>query len=101
MTLRQPPTRLGFAMALGGLARDHGEDLLRVKGLVAFADRDGGPASVHAVQHTMYPPRWLDRWPSADETSRLVFIVRNIDPSVLLDHFAAADPVFAARQGEK
>lgn len=101
MTLRQAPTRLGFAMALGGLARDHGEDLLRVKGLVAFADRDGGPASVHAVQHTMYPPRWLDRWPSADETSRLVFIVRNIDPSVLLDHFAAADPVFAAKQGEK
>lgn len=97
MTLRQPVTRLRFAMALGGLARAHGQDLLRVKGIAAFADRDGGPAAIHAVQHTMYPPVWLDRWPSADETSRLVFIVRNIDPSVLLDHFAAADPVFAAR----
>jgi G3E family GTPase len=101
MTLRQPMTRLQFAMALGGLARDHGEDLLRVKGIVGFADRAGGPAAVHAVQHTMYPPRWLDRWPSADETSRLVFIVRNIAPAVLLDHFASADPVFAARQGEQ
>jgi len=101
MTLRQPMTRLQFAMALGGLARDHGEDLLRVKGIVDFADRAGGPAAVHAVQHTMYPPRWLDRWPSADETSRLVFIVRNIAPAVLLDHFALANPVFATRQGEQ
>ena len=101
MTLRQPMTRLQFAMALGGLARDHGEDLLRVKGIVGFADRAGGPAAVHAVQHTMYPPRWLDRWPSADETSRLVFIVRNIAPAVLLDHFASANPVFATRQGEQ
>jgi len=101
MTLRQPMTRLQFAMALGGLARDHGEDLLRVKGIVGFADRAGGPAAVHAVQHTMYPPRWLDRWPSADETSRLVFIVRNIAPALLLDHFASANPVFATRQGEQ
>ena len=101
MTLRHSMTRLQFAMALGGLAREHGEDLLRVKGVVAFADREGGPAAVHAVQHTMYPPHWLDRWPSADETSRLVCIVRNIAPAVLLDCFAAADPVFAARQGEK
>ena len=37
----RPMNRLGFAMALGGLARDHGEKLLRVKGLVEFADRAG------------------------------------------------------------
>src|SRR5580658_5985683 len=60
VVLRQPMTRLQFAMALGGLAREHGEDLLRVKGIVGFADREGGPGAVHAVQHTMYPPRWLD-----------------------------------------
>ena len=53
-------TRLEFAMALGRLAREHGENLLRVKGIVAFADGDGRPAAIHAVQHTMYPPRWLD-----------------------------------------
>ena len=44
--LRQPMSRLGFAMALGGLARDHGEKLLRVKGLVEFSDRPGGPAAI-------------------------------------------------------
>ena len=37
----RPMNRLGFAVALGGLARDHGEKLLRVKGLVEFADRAG------------------------------------------------------------
>jgi G3E family GTPase len=93
VTLREPMTRLQFAMALGGLARERGEDLLRVKGLVAFADRDGGPAAIHAVQHTMYPPRWLNAWPDADRTSRLVFIVRGIEASTILTHFAAGAPV--------
>jgi G3E family GTPase len=80
-------------MALGGLAREHGEDLLRVKGIVAFSDRAGGPAAIHAVQHTMYPPRWLDAWPDGEQTSRLVFIARNIPAALILAHFAAGDPV--------
>jgi G3E family GTPase len=98
--LRQPMTRLQFAMALGGLAREHGEDLLRVKGIVAFADRAGGPAAIHAVQHTMYPPRWLDAWPDGVPSSRLVFIVRNIAPAVVLTHFAAGEPRLSGNQGE-
>jgi len=85
-------SRLGFAMALGGLARDHGEKLLRVKGLVEFSDRPGGPAAIHAVQHTLYPPRWLERWPDADRTSRLVFIVRDLEPDEILGRFAEGEP---------
>jgi G3E family GTPase len=79
-------------MALGGLAREHGEKLLRVKGLVAFADRAGGPAAIHAVQHTLYPPRWFEAWPDADRTSRLVFIVRDLEPDEILRRFADGDP---------
>jgi G3E family GTPase len=90
--LRQPMTRLGFAMALGGLARDHGEKVLRVKGLVEFSDRPGGPAAIHAVQHTLYPPRWLERWPDADRSSRLVFIVRDLEPDEVLRRFADGKP---------
>jgi G3E family GTPase len=101
IVLRQPMTRLQFAIALGGLAREHGEDLLRVKGIVAFADRAGGPAAVHAVQHTMYPPRWLDAWPDNEQTSRMVFIVRDIAPAVILAHFAAAEPVMYEPQGDR
>jgi G3E family GTPase len=93
LRLQRPMSRLAFAKALGGLARDHGEKLLRVKGLVEFADRPGGPAAVHAVQHTLYPPRWLERWPDADCASRLVFIVRDLEPDEILHRFAAGEPV--------
>jgi G3E family GTPase len=92
LRLRQPMSRLGFAMALGGLARDHGEKLLRVKGLVEFSDRRGGPAAIHAVQHTLYPPRWLEAWPDADRTSRLVFIVRDLEPDEILRRFSDGSP---------
>jgi G3E family GTPase len=95
LVLRRPMSRLEFAMSLGGLAREHGEDLLRVKGIVAFADRDAGPAAIHAVQHTLYPPRWFDDWPDADRRSRLVFIVRDIATEILLDQFAVGDPMLA------
>ena len=91
--LQQPMSRLAFAIALGGLAQEHGEKLLRVKGLVEFSDRPEGPAAVHAVQHTLYPPRWLDRWPDADRQSRLVFIIRDLEPDEILHRFAEGGPV--------
>jgi G3E family GTPase len=94
--LQRPMDRLRFAMALGGLARDHGEKLLRVKGLVEFSDRPGGPAVIHAVQHTMYPPRWLERWPDPDRTSRLVFILRDLEPDEILRRFAEGEPACIA-----
>jgi G3E family GTPase len=92
LRLARPMSRLGFARALGGLARDHGEKLLRVKGLVEFSDRPGGPAAIHAVQHTLYPPRWLERWPDSDQASRLVFIVRDLEPDEILRCFAEGEP---------
>ena len=66
-----------------------------MKGIVAFADRSAGPAAIHAVQHTLYPPRWFDTWPDEDRRSRLVFIVRDIAPETLLERFAAGDPALA------
>src|SRR5581483_6579153 len=44
LTLGEPVSPLDFAVALGGLARERGYDLLRVKGLVAFAGRPDRPA---------------------------------------------------------
>jgi G3E family GTPase len=86
-------TRLDFARALGQLAGAWGSDLLRVKGLVAFADRGGQPALVQAAQHTMFAPEWLDDWPDSDHRSRLVFIVYDIPRAEILAHFAFAAPV--------
>ena len=92
VTLQGEISRLDFARALGGLARDRGNDLLRVKGLVEFADRPGRPAVVQAAQHAMFTPEWLDRWPDADRRSRLVFIVHDIVPEEILARFAFAEP---------
>ena len=83
----------GSLAALGGLAMERGNDLLRVKGIVAFADRPEKPAVVQAAQHAMFAPEWLDAWPDADHRSRLVFIVHDIAPEEILGRFAFASPI--------
>jgi G3E family GTPase len=85
-------SRLDFARALGGLARERGSDLLRVKGIVRFADRPDRPAVVQAAQHAMFAPEWLDNWPDQDHRSRLVFIVHDIPRAEILAHFVFAAP---------
>ena len=85
-------SRLDFARALGGLAQARGTDLLRVKGLVAFADRPQRPALVQAAQHAMFAPEWLHAWPDDDRRSRLVFVVHDIAAEEILDRFAFASP---------
>ena len=84
--------RLDFARALGALAQDRGYDLLRVKGLVAFADRPDRPAVIQAAQHAMFTPEWLAEWPDDDRRNRLVFIVHDITPEEIVDRFAFASP---------
>jgi len=85
-------SRLDFARALGGLARERGNDLLRVKGIVRFSDRPERPAVVQAAQHALFAPEWLDDWPDDDRRSRLVFVVHEIQRAEILDAFAFADP---------
>jgi G3E family GTPase len=89
-------SRLAFARALGGLAQTRGNDLLRVKGIVCFADGSGRPAVVQAAQHAMFAPEWLDDWPDRDHRSRLVFVVHDTVSGELqheiLDRFAFAAP---------
>jgi G3E family GTPase len=89
-------SRLDFARALGGLARERGSDLLRVKGIVRFSDRPEQPAVVQAAQHALFAPEWLDDWPpdwpKGDRRSRLVFVVHEIPRAEILDAFAFAAP---------
>ena len=92
VVLGGPVARLDFAKALGALAAAHGSDLLRVKGIVAFKDRDDRPAVVQAAQHTMFAPEWLDAWPDDDHRSRLVFVVHDVPRDAILASFAFASP---------
>ena len=76
-----------FSGALEMLIGLRGKDLLRVKGIVNV---DGLPVVVQGVGHIFHPPVTLDRWPSADTDSRIVFIARHIEPTALRALFDAA-----------
>ncbi len=67
----------------------HGPDLLRVKGVAKLAEHPDRPVVVHAVQHLMHPPAVLERWPDDDHSTRMVFIVRDIDPRTITGLFDA------------
>jgi G3E family GTPase len=78
-----------FEMFLDLVRSMHGPHLLRLKGIVRLAEQEDAPVVVHAVQHIMHPPVRLDRWPDADRSTRLVFIVRDIEPSAISELFNA------------
>jgi G3E family GTPase len=67
----------------------HGPQLLRLKGIVRLAEEEDAPVVVHAVQHIMHPSVRLKCWPDADRSTRLVFIVRDIEPSAISELFNA------------
>ena len=46
---------------------------------------------IHGVQHVFHPLAWLDRWPSDDRRSRIVFITRNIPRAWIEALLAALD----------
>jgi G3E family GTPase len=68
-------TGAGLMAWLNLLAALKGANLLRVKGLVNV---EGRPVAVHAVQSVIHEPVALESWPSADRSSRIVFITRDM-----------------------
>ena len=77
-----------FGIWLTMLLHRHGERVLRVKGLLDVG-AERGPLLLEGVQHVMHAPRHLQTWPDADRRSRLVFIVRGLDPALLRDSLLA------------
>jgi len=63
------------------LRKAHGPKLLRVKGIVALADDPSRPVVIQGVQHVFHPPLRLPAWPDADHSTRMVFILRDREPS--------------------
>jgi G3E family GTPase len=59
------------------LITGHGENLLRIKGILNVVGEDT-PVAIHGVQHLFHPPIALPQWPDADRRSRIVFITRDI-----------------------
>src|SRR5438552_283922 len=92
---RERPISWGALSAwLDSLATMRGDDLLRLKAIVALADRPDQPLVLHGVQHLFHPPVLLPEWPSDDRRTRIVFITRDLPRDVIeqsLAAFEAAD----------
>ena len=71
------------------LRATHGNSLLRLKGIVKVQDDPSAPIVLHGVQHVMHPPTRLPQWPDDDHRTRLVMIVRDLDPQVIRRLFDA------------
>jgi G3E family GTPase len=84
-----------FTQCMDVLTALRGPDLLRVKGLVNVESR-AGPMVVQGVQHLFHPPVELAAWPTADRSSRIVFITRGIARDDVANLFTA----IGAMQGQ-
>ena len=88
LALDEPLDWTAFGIWLSMLLNRHGNDVLRVKGILNVQG-SAAPVFINAVQHIVHPPQHLERWPTDDRRSRIVFIVRGIDPQRLRRSLAA------------
>lgn len=75
----------GWLQMLAGFM---GSNILRMKGILNIAGREG-PVLVQGVQHIFHPPVSLPAWPDGDQRSRLVFITRDISRESIENSFRA------------
>lgn len=91
----EPMTREQLRFLLDGITQNLGPNLLRVKGLVNVSDEPGRPAVIQGVQHLLHTMSWLDRWPDADQRTRIVFITRGVTRAALQEMIELLDRVAA------
>jgi G3E family GTPase len=63
--------------------------MLRVKGLIGLTDDPARPVVIHGVQHVFHPPVRLDAWPDGQRLTRIVFILRDLEPDHVRGLWAA------------
>ena len=83
---------------LDGLATMRGDDLLRLKAIVALSVRLEQPVVLHGVQHLFHPPVLLPQWPSEDRRTRIVFITRDLPREAIEATLAAFEEAVAGAQ---
>jgi G3E family GTPase len=71
---------------LDALVIAHGDQLLRVKGILSVVGRDK-PIVVQAVQRLFHPPFELPQWPDGNHNSRIVFITRALPRAFVVQVF--------------
>lgn len=75
----EPLDWTGFGIWLSMLLHLYGHNILRIKGMLDVRGT-AGPVVFHCAQHLVHPPEHLPAWPTGPRKSRIVFILRDIDP---------------------
>jgi G3E family GTPase len=86
---------VAFGVWLSLLLHAHGENVLRVKGLLNIGAV--GPVVLNGVQHIMHAPEHLPCWPGTDRRSHLVFILYAIDPHAMVRSLQAFQHLLGAQ----
>ena len=60
---------------------------MRVKGIIHVRERSDQPAVIQGAQQIFHSIDWMDKWPSEDKRTRIVFITRNIDQTYIEDTY--------------
>jgi G3E family GTPase len=95
ITREKPISWAALSTWLDALATMRGDDLLRLKAIVALSDRPSEPVVVHGVQHLFHPPVLLPQWPSDDHRTRMVFITRDLPREAIEKTLAAFEEAVA------
>ena len=101
ITREQPISWAALSTWLDGLAAMRGDDLLRLKAIVALSDRPDQPVVLHGVQHLFHPPVLLPEWPSEDRRTRMVFITRDLSRETIETTLAAFEEAVEERSSSQ
>jgi G3E family GTPase len=71
------------------LRSQHGPKLLRMKAIMKIEEQPDRPMVLHGVQHVLHPATQLEGWPDDDRRTRMVFIVRDLEPRIVQELFDA------------
>jgi len=88
VTYDEPLDWTAFGIWLTMLLHRHGENVLRVKGLLNVKGIEA-PVVVNGVQHVVHPPIHMKAWPTEDRRSHIVFIVDGLDRALIERSLAA------------
>lgn len=79
LTYHQPTKLAAVEGFIDALAAQFGNNILRVKGIVAIREDIDRPLIIHGVQGHYHPPVQLCGWPDNQLQTRLVFITTKIE----------------------
>jgi G3E family GTPase len=86
----RPIELMALEMFIDLLRSAHGEKLLRMKAIVAVADKPERPVVLHGVQTVFHAPERLPAWPDpADRRTRMVLITKGLEEAFVRDLFDA------------